>query len=206
MRFHLVLFDLDGVLIDSRENMRAAWAHVCKTFGFEIPFENYFAEIGLPFAEIIRRIGAPGDPVEIAAAYSDGSIGNFDLIRMYPGVAGMLEAFSRDGVRTGIVTSKDAARTERALSLIGAGFDVVRPPGPGLAGKPAPDQLIAAAQQLGIDADGSVYVGDMAVDREAAANAGMAYAHAAWGYGAAPPDSDYVFTSPAELAEGLLVD
>ena len=44
----LVLFDLDGVLIDSKENMRCAWI-VKKKFNLKQSFENYFKNIGLPF-------------------------------------------------------------------------------------------------------------------------------------------------------------
>ena len=203
MKFRLALFDLDGVLIDSRANMEAAWTHVCETFGLNIPFEQYFAEIGLPFAEIMDRIGAPGNRADLAAAYSRGSLAAFDRIRVYDGIGPLLRILRDSAISIGIVTSKDAARTARAIDLIGTPFDTVRPPAPDLAGKPAPDQLLAAAADLGIPPGAAIYIGDMAVDMAAARNAGMAYAHAAWGYGAVPDECDVVADDPADLVRIL---
>ena len=53
----LVLFDLDGVLIDSKENMRCAWIAVKKKFNLKQSFENYFNSVGLPFFVILKKIG-----------------------------------------------------------------------------------------------------------------------------------------------------
>ncbi len=53
----LVLFDLDGVLIDSRETMRTAWETVRHELKIDEPFDRYFAEIGRPFSEIMERLG-----------------------------------------------------------------------------------------------------------------------------------------------------
>ncbi len=197
MPLRLVLFDLDGVLVNSRANMEAAWAHVCATFGFDIPFERYFAEI-------MDRIGAPGDRKALAAAYSEGSVAHFALIQPYEGVGALLSSLDAAGLKLGIVTSKDADRTRRAVDLIGFDFATVCAPRPGLAGKPAPDQLLAAAADAGVDPSDSVYVGDMAVDFEAARNAGMAYAHAGWGYGDAPGGCDVVAETPAALSVHLI--
>lgn len=202
-RFGLVLFDLDGVLIDSRRNMEAAWSHVCSKFGLDIPFDHYFAEIGLPFSQIMDNIGAPGDRKALAAAYSAGSVANFGLIEVYPGVPELLDGVAAAGIRTGIVTSKDAERTRRAVDLIGRNFQAIRSPEAGLAGKPAPDQLLAAAADAGTAPTETVYVGDMAVDCTAALRAGMAYVHARWGYGKAPANCPVEAESPALLLEYL---
>ena len=53
----LVLFDLDGVLIESRENMEVSWSAVQSAFGIDIPFEDYFKNIGRPFNDILKLIG-----------------------------------------------------------------------------------------------------------------------------------------------------
>ena len=49
----LVLLDLDGVLIDTKNNMEMSWKKVRKDFGLEKPFTEYFKHIGLPFEEIL---------------------------------------------------------------------------------------------------------------------------------------------------------
>ena len=54
-----VIFDLDGVLIDSRENMSYAWSMVKHHCKIDISFEKYFDEIGKPFKDILHAIGVP---------------------------------------------------------------------------------------------------------------------------------------------------
>jgi len=195
LRWSLILFDLDGVLIDSRCNMQAAWAEVCRKCGWDIPFARYFAGIGLPFRDILRDLGLDERLDEAEELYAKASIANVERIGLYPGVPAMLAAVRASGSRTGLVTSKDAVRTALLIDRFGFDFDVVQPPAPGLRGKPAPDQLLAAARAVGIGADDTIYVGDMPVDALSARNANMAYAHAEWGYGLCAAGS----LPPAEL-------
>ncbi len=51
----IILFDLDGVLIDSKKNMLKAWKKVQKKHGIEIKFKKYFENIGLPFQDILKK-------------------------------------------------------------------------------------------------------------------------------------------------------
>ena len=53
----IYIFDLDGVLIDSRLNMKKSWEMVNKKLGYNIKFEKYFSKIGLPFQEILTSLG-----------------------------------------------------------------------------------------------------------------------------------------------------
>jgi HAD superfamily hydrolase (TIGR01549 family) len=203
-RLALALFDLDGVLIDSRTNMEAAWRAVRAECGYDVPFERYFAHIGLPFRDILRALGLHARLREAEAIYARASIANFDLIAIYPGIVDALATLRRAGLPLGIVTSKDAQRTALAIGKMGARFDVVQAPTPGLRGKPAPDQLLAAAASLGVSPQRAIYIGDMPVDELTARNARMFYAHAAWGYGPPSPAADIRLTSPTELAASLL--
>ena len=49
----LILFDLDGVLIDSKENMRISWQAVQTAFEIDVPFPLYFAGIGARFSTFL---------------------------------------------------------------------------------------------------------------------------------------------------------
>ena len=53
----LILFDLDGVLIDSKENMKLSWNFVKKKYSLETNFEEYFKLIGKPFQDILNELG-----------------------------------------------------------------------------------------------------------------------------------------------------
>jgi HAD superfamily hydrolase (TIGR01549 family) len=202
-RWLLVAFDLDGVLIDSRANMHVAWSEVRARCGYDVAFEQYFARIGLPFREILAQLGIREHLDEAEATYARASIESFDLIAVYPGVRKALARLRDAGFLLGVVTSKDAARTSLAVRRLAVPFDVVQPPAPGLRGKPAPDQLLAAAAAVGVPADRTLYVGDMPVDAMTARHAGAGYAHAAWGYGPAPEGTDLLLPAPRSLPDFL---
>ena len=53
----IFLFDLDGVLIDSKKNMSFAWRSVKKKYDIKISFNKYFEQVGKPFQVILRKIG-----------------------------------------------------------------------------------------------------------------------------------------------------
>ena len=49
MKKRCILFDMDGVLIDSRPSMEIGWIEVCNQFNFSIPFARYLEYVGMPF-------------------------------------------------------------------------------------------------------------------------------------------------------------
>ena len=73
----LILFDLDGVLLHSRENMLQAWDVVLKKTPISSPFEDYFALIGRPFKDIMTLLGVTSDVERIEKIYMTAS---FDLL------------------------------------------------------------------------------------------------------------------------------
>jgi HAD superfamily hydrolase (TIGR01549 family) len=183
---NLVIFDLDGVIVDTRRNMEQAWKDVCTEFHLSVPFEEYFANIGRPFADIISILGLGDQTVEIAEVYSLSSMEHQQLISTYPGMVDVLQLLVDASVKLGIVTSKDATRTARVLESVPVNFDVVQTPNGQLRGKPAPDHLLAAMAIANVDPSLSCYIGDMSTDCECALRAGIDYAHASWGYEAIP--------------------
>jgi HAD superfamily hydrolase (TIGR01509 family) len=179
----LILFDLDGVIVDSRDNMEHAWSEVQIQLGVRTPFKCYFSLIGRPFAEIISRLGLLPQLKEIEEVYSTTSSSNIDLIQFYPDVEKTLLVLVKRGMRLGIVTSKDVFRTSKILTRLPFDFVTIQTPNGIYRGKPAPDHLMAAMAEANVDPDETVYVGDMDSDAEAAARAGIDYVHAKWGYG-----------------------
>jgi phosphoglycolate phosphatase len=182
----LVLFDLDGVLLDSRQNMAASWREVQSQLGTDIPFERYFANIGMPFQDIMKRIGFVGCPAAAENTYQQASRRNQNLLQWYPGTKSLLEALTHHGIKCSIVTSKHAERTAEVIGELPITFDTVQTPRAGLRGKPAPDHLLVACASANIDPGQALFVGDMQVDRDAARRAGIRFAHASWGYGPTP--------------------
>ena len=52
----LIIFDVDGVLIDSKKNMQLSWEKLCKKNNIDVKFERYFENIGISFDKILNRL------------------------------------------------------------------------------------------------------------------------------------------------------
>ena len=85
-KIKLVLLDLDGVIIDSKENMKVSWKQVQKDTGTNITFEKYFKFIGLPFEKILIKLHINKNIKKIKNIFKKTSIKNLDKIKLYPGV------------------------------------------------------------------------------------------------------------------------
>ncbi len=179
----LILFDLDGVLLDSRVNMEQAWAEVRKKTCIAVPFEDYFALIGRPFQDILKCLGVTDDLAAIEQAYMGASLYFLSNASFYPKTRETLKALQDAGMQLGIVTSKDAVRTKAVISQLNLKFSTIQCPVAPYRGKPAPDHLLLAMAESGVDPKETIYVGDMETDHQAATRAGIDYVHASWGYG-----------------------
>jgi HAD superfamily hydrolase (TIGR01509 family) len=183
----LVLFDIDGVLLDSKTNMEAAWHDVQVQLGIRTGFSEYFQLIGRPFRDIIAMLGLSAQVDEIERVYKHSSAIHIEKVEFYPQAISTLCQLDNSGILIGIVTSKDAYRTKKILNLIPqVDFITIQTPNDKYRGKPSPDHLLVAMAEAHVDPADTVYVGDMDSDAEAANRAGVDYIHAAWGYGTTP--------------------
>ena len=69
-RKKLIIFDLDGVLIDSISNMRAALKMTSLSLKIKLDFSSYIKYLGLPFEIIMKKMGIKKDIKKIKAKYS----------------------------------------------------------------------------------------------------------------------------------------
>ncbi|MBT3878791.1 MAG: HAD family hydrolase [Candidatus Scalindua sp.] len=182
-KYKLILFDLDGVLIDSKKNMELSWSSVEATFELSVPFEDYFKLIGRPFDDIMDELGLSDQADQIKSVYDVASSCRLDLIDTYENCLDVVERIKKMGLRIGIVTSKDKTRTLEIIKRYNLLFDVVECPEAKERGKPNPDPLFRAMLKCQRDPSETLYIGDMDVDMEAARRAGIDYIHADWGYG-----------------------
>ena len=177
------IFDLDGVLIDSKHMMEQSW-NICELeHKLTQPFEEYFKHIGMPFRDILKVIGIEDNHDAIKHTYDKASIELMEYcLEFYPGVEDTLRELKKHA-KLGVVTSKTAERTRLILDKLDIEFDYVVSPKTGLRGKPAPDQIMFCLAMMNIDPRDAVYVGDMQVDNWAAHRAGIDFIHANYGYG-----------------------
>tara|TARA_B100000886_G_C20389158_1_gene477440 strand:- start:323 stop:940 length:618 start_codon:yes stop_codon:yes gene_type:complete len=179
----LYLFDLDGVIIDSKKNMRVSWNLVNKRFGLNISFKKYFLYIGRDFSDILRKLKIKKKNFDqIEKTFKKESIKNFNKYKLYPKVKSVLNYLEKKKIKTGIVTSKDCLRTRKILKKFSLKFNEVRCSDNKIAGKPKPDKILNIMKKLNIKKKRTVYVGDMMIDKLTAKNAGVEYVHASYGY------------------------
>lgn len=213
--YRSVLFDLDGTLLDSAPDLAGALNHMRRARGLpELPLERLRPQAshgarGL----LLEGLGAqPQDPDwrslrdEFLQQYESAICVH---TRPFDGVAEVLRELRRRGIAWGIVTNKLTRYTQALLSRV----DLGAVPGCVVSGdtagraKPAPDPLLHAARELGVDPASCLYLGDDLRDVQAALAAGMDAGAAAYGYGGAEAarqwGAQHVLESPRQLLELL---
>ena len=191
----LYIFDLDGVLIDSKKTMEIAWEECRRVHNIESlnlngsnSFDSYFLHIGQPFEDIMHKLGIHASIAEIKKTYIETSLANLDKTKPYDGV---FETLGQLNAKKAIVTSKPIATTNKILEDWPIKFDSVvcpcdHPSGiKHYRGKPAPDMLLNVISRLNEDPQDSVYIGDTQIDQQSANRAGTHFYYADYGYGTA---------------------
>jgi phosphoglycolate phosphatase len=182
MKKKLIIFDLDGVIIDSKKNMQIAWDQTSKRFNLNLSFKNYYKYLGLNFKEIMIQLKITKNIKEIKNYYIKQSIKNINSIKLFKGLKGTLNLLKKKSLIS-IVTSKDKFRTMRILKKFNLTFDYVSCPQKKLKSKPYPDQILKSMKKYKIKKENVVYIGDSHYDYLAAKRAGIKFIFAKYGYG-----------------------
>jgi HAD superfamily hydrolase (TIGR01549 family) len=197
-----ILFDLDGVLLNSLANMKKAWDALPQSLTRGVQFLRFRESIGLPFPAAMESLGIFDKTTEIEVLFKMESSRAIDSLELFADIPTQLATLSERGFRLGLYTSKDCDRTHKILAKFGLKFDFVLCPNNSVRGKPYPDQIFHALKIWGLGFDRLCYFGDTLFDYEAAKSAGARYFHCQWGYGAAPPElnSDSIVPTPRDIA------
>jgi 3-amino-5-hydroxybenzoic acid synthesis related protein len=179
-----VIFDLDGVLIDSSKVMQQAFEHAWRQF-FEqgiAPFAEYKTHMGKGFISIMDAMGLPR---AMAAPFRERSVELADQIELFPGVFALLESLVDEGTYLGVSTGKEAARTHYILRRHGLDgyFERVVCSDQVAQGKPHPESIDIHLVASGVSAAEALFVGDAQADIECAQRAGVPSIAVLWGMG-----------------------
>jgi pyrophosphatase PpaX len=188
----LVLFDLDGTLIDTTDLILASCAFTFERHcGWCPPREAIVATFGrsLPetLLEFAEHAGFPdprSEAIAMLATYRAHNDEHHDtLIRAFEGIPTMLEALRADGYGLGVVTSKREGAARRGLCFFGLDryFEVAVFHDDTAHHKPHPEPLLHAIGRAGSQPSETVYVGDSVHDVAAGRAAGVATIAALWG-------------------------
>ena len=178
----LIIFDLDGVLIDSKINMSFAWNSVKKRFNLRPSFKNYFKYVGKPFEQILKNLNIYSNYYQISKEYNKISINNFDKIKLYKGVKQTLKHLKKKKIKTAIVTSKNLGRTRLLLKKFDIYVNAVQCPNKKLRGKPYPDQILKVIKKMKMEKRNCIYIGDTKSDLIAAQKSKIDFALANYGF------------------------
>lgn len=188
-KYDAVIFDLDGTLLDTLEDLTNSVNAVMTQFQMpQYSREQIRSYVGNGIRRLMQLVIPEGENnpqfmqvYEAFRAYY--SIHCMDETEPYPGVMALLEMLHKEGYRLAIVSNKADFAVKKLRDIyfkdlvevaIGEREDVRK--------KPAPDTVYQALKELGIEYSRAVYVGDSEVDIQTAANAGMDDIIVTWGF------------------------
>lgn len=191
MSYQAVLFDLDGTLLDTLEDLANAGNRVLAARALPVhPVAAYRYFVGDGMATLVERILPPAlrSSEEITQAVADFQreyAANWDEYSApYQGIAAMLDALVASGLRLAVLSNKPEEFTRLCVERLLAPwpFDPVFGQRPGVAKKPDPAGALAAAQALNLMPQDILYVGDTSIDMRTARAAGMDAVGVLWGF------------------------
>ena len=206
----LVLFDLDGTLLNTLADLHVALQFALQKNGLPARTQE---EVRAFVGNGIRRLIARGVPAGTPAPVENAVYADFcayygahctDATSPYAGVPELLTALGTAGIKTAMLSNKaDAVVQALARRYFDGVFAYVAGERGGVPKKPAPDIVFAALAALGVPKERAVLVGDSEVDIATAQNAGVPCISVTWGF----KDKSFLLangartlvSSPAEL-------
>jgi phosphoglycolate phosphatase len=179
-RFDLVIFDLDGTLVDNRVAIRENFNHALAVYGFpRLKDDKIDAMIGTPLIEMFAKT-LPAPSKHLAPKLVDAYVQRY-LCTSHVGtvvlesVTSTLERLKEDGFKLAVATTKANETVQPLLQRIGLDkyFDLTTGRREGMRNKPHPDMLNFVTKTLGVKSERTVMVGDTPVDVMTARNAGI---------------------------------
>jgi pyrophosphatase PpaX len=184
MRYQVVLFDLDGTVVDSGGIILASMRHATQTvLGREFSDGELLANVGGPDLEAQMEALGPGRTAELVRVYREHNEPLHETLEGFDGIEATLDALRARGHRLGIVTAKRRATVELAFAQLPLShlFETVVGGDETNRHKPDPAPLHLALERLGARAAEAAYVGDSPYDMQAARAGGLYAVGVTWG-------------------------
>lgn len=188
MKYEAILFDLDGTLLNTLEDLKDSCNAALEACGYAPrTLDEVRRFVGNGVGLLMRRALPEGVGEEewarclaLFKAHYQNNLDN--KTRPYPGIEQALDALLARGYRIGVVSNKFDAAVKALCAHHFPRIQVAVGEREGVRKKPAPDSALAAAQALGVQPASALYVGDSEVDIQTARNAGMDCLSVDWGF------------------------
>jgi len=186
---HAVIFDLDGTLLNTLGDLRAATNHALEVRGLPPhSMEEIRQFIGNGIRLLICRAMPEGTPeAEIDAALDDFkayyAAHIHDRTVPYDGIPQLLTALRKRGIKVAVLSNKIDSASQQLIEYFFPGkTDVVFGEHVGVPRKPDPTSCRMVMQRLGVQPEQVLYVGDSGTDMQTAKNAGLYAVGVTWGF------------------------
>ncbi len=185
-----VLFDLDGTLVNSLDDLANACNYALEQNGFpthETEKYKYFVGNGIP--NLIKRILPENSRQEETLAkvsakfYEHYSVHYADNTCTYKGLPELVSNIKKQGIKVAVVTNKaDAPANEVVNRLLPNTFDLVYGQREGIPTKPDPTLTLMAMEELGVEPKECIFIGDSGMDVATGVNSGAVPVGVLWGF------------------------
>ncbi len=187
----LVIFDLDGTILDTISDLATSTNHALKQLGFPThPEKDYHAMVGNGINKMFERALPEGQKTQenimavrqIFLPYYDGH----KMLRTHPylGVIGVMEKLEREGVKLAVASNKYQEAAELLVKhyFPQVTFVAILGEREGIPAKPDPEIVFEILKTSGVSKEDTLYVGDSPVDMQTAKSAGVEACGVAWGF------------------------
>ena len=211
MNYKLVLFDLDGTLLDTLDDLSEAVNYAMDLRGLpKHTREEYMTMVGHGIRNLVTQ-ALPAEKREDEALI-DSALADFRAhytahidvyTRPYPGMQRVVEMLHKAGVQLAVASNKFQEGAEYLIRKFFPGIPFVAVLGnrPGFPLKPDPEIVGEVLRRAGVRPEDAVLVGDSPTDMKTAANGGIDAIAVTWGY---RPMRDYPGVKVVDSAEGLM--
>lgn len=209
--YKLVIFDLDGTLVNSLEDLGNACNSALEKFGYPThPMDSfrYFVGDGVPM--LIRRALPESERSEeniamVKAVFDEIYGRNYNVCtRPYDGITELLDKLKAEGILIAVASNKPDNFTQTIVtSMFGDTFSYVSGKKEGFEKKPDPQIALHIMEKLGVSSKDVLFAGDSSVDMQTAHNAGCDCIGCVWGFRTLQELTDnkatYIANSPIDI-------
>lgn len=203
-----VIFDLDGTLLNTLEDLKDSTNFAMREFGYcERTLEEVRKFVGNGVRKLIERaVPKTCDKIDecLQCFKKNYSENMYNKTAPYEGIVELLQILQKKGIKTAVVSNKfDAAVKELCEKYFNGLIDIAIGQSDDVPAKPSPISVFKAMEMFEVDKNSTIYVGDSDVDVQTAKNAGLPCVGVTWGFRDREnlKDADFIIDNPCDIID-----